>query len=288
VASSSGESPRAEQPVEPAFAVVLAAGEGVRLRPHTAELPKALLRVGGTTLLECQLTSLAAVGVRKAVVVGGHRWRKVKALIDGARRSGRWGLDIDLVVNDDYRSTGTGGSLRLALANVGCADAHEIVVVEGDVLLHQMALERLIDRDNSHDVRVLASRLRLESSLISADTAGTVKRISHRSDLNADPMTSESGEDFYNLSCYRFTMSPAELVQLLDEVLNTTPAVNVERIINGLCAAGRVGLALVDPRRAIEVDTLADLEAARRYVALGEWYGPYAEAIPPDAGGVSR
>jgi choline kinase len=237
-------------------------------------MPKALVTVGGITLLERQLNALAAIGVRQMVVVGGHGWPKIEALLEDARPSGRWGLGVELVVNGDYQSTGTAGSLRLALADSECADAREVLVLEGDVLLHTDALERLIDKDDRHDVRVLASRLPLESSLIRADTAGTVKRIVHRSDLSAGS-TPEDGEDFYNLSCYQFSMPPADLAELLDKELNSTPAVNVERVIDGLCDAGRVGLALVSPQLAIEIDTPEDLEAAQRYVALGEWHRPY-------------
>ncbi|MCX4734112.1 NTP transferase domain-containing protein [Streptomyces sp. NBC_01363] len=283
---SDGELSRTASVAQSALAVVLAAGEGVRLRPYTTDLPKTLLTVGGMTLLERQLAALEAVGVRRVVVVAGHGWRHVKALVDEVRGSRRYALDVGLTINEDYRSTGTGGSLRCALAAPG-SDAPEVVVIEGDVLLHPHALEALFTNDGGHDIRILASRQRLESSVIKADPAGTVKRIVHRSDLNVDLEASGSDEDFYNLSCYRLAMPWAELIQVLDRRLASKAGVNVERVIDGLCDEGLVGLTQVDPQWAFEVDTAADLEAARRHVGLNEKYSAYSAAPPPDPEGVS-
>jgi choline kinase len=283
---SNGELPRTAAVAQSALAVVLAAGEGVRLRPYTADLPKTLLTVGGMTLLERQLAALEAVGVRRVVVVAGHGWRHVKALLDDVRGSRRYALDVGLTINEDYRSTGTGGSLRRALAAPGY-EAPEVAVIEGDVLLHPHAIEALFTNDGGHDICILASRQRLESSVIKADPVGTVKRIVHRSDLTLALEASGSDEDFYNLSCYRLTMSWSELIQVLDRRLATKPGVNVERVIDSLCDEGRVGLSQVDPRWAFEVDTAADLEAARSHVELNDQCSARSAAPPPNPEGVS-
>ena len=271
MASSEEKPPAVRQSIDRVLAVVLAAGEGTRLRPFTADLPKAMLSVGGVTLLERQLDSLASVGVHHVAVVAGHGWRSIETLLDDGRRSGRWDLAIELIVNSDFRSTGTAGSLLLGLGHSACVDAQGVLVVEGDVLLHPGALRRLLDRDDDHDVQVLAASTPLESSLIRADATGTVRRIVHRSDLTGAPAGPDGRADFYNLSCYRFAGSSMELVRLLDQALSVAPRINVERVIDSLCDTGRIGLALVDPEWAIEIDTPEDLKVAQRYVEFGEW-----------------
>jgi choline kinase len=54
-------------------AVILSAGQGSRLLPHTEQLPKCLLSLSGHSMLEWQLRGLVAAGVREAVVVTGFR-----------------------------------------------------------------------------------------------------------------------------------------------------------------------------------------------------------------------
>jgi choline kinase len=58
-------------------AIVLSAGQGSRLLPVTATRPKCLIEVGGQTLLERQVTALAAAGIKRALVVTGYRHEQV-------------------------------------------------------------------------------------------------------------------------------------------------------------------------------------------------------------------
>jgi choline kinase len=60
--------------------VYLAAGEGRRLRPLTADAPKALLEVGGRSLAERALTGLRAAGAQRIVAVTGHARERLRAL----------------------------------------------------------------------------------------------------------------------------------------------------------------------------------------------------------------
>src|SRR2546422_9030960 len=60
-------------------AVVLAAGEGTRMRPLTANLPKPLLPVAGKPFLRHTLEALRSAGIAQvAVLIGwqGHRIRE--------------------------------------------------------------------------------------------------------------------------------------------------------------------------------------------------------------------
>ena len=53
-------------------AMILAAGLGTRLRPLTDNRPKALVEVGGRTLLEITLARLREFGIREVIVNVHH------------------------------------------------------------------------------------------------------------------------------------------------------------------------------------------------------------------------
>jgi UDP-N-acetylglucosamine diphosphorylase / glucose-1-phosphate thymidylyltransferase / UDP-N-acetylgalactosamine diphosphorylase / glucosamine-1-phosphate N-acetyltransferase / galactosamine-1-phosphate N-acetyltransferase len=75
-------------------AIVMAAGEGRRLRPITERWPKPVLPVDGRPVLGTLLRELAAAGVERVAVVTGHLAEQVEELVgDGSR----WGLDIRFV-----------------------------------------------------------------------------------------------------------------------------------------------------------------------------------------------
>jgi NDP-sugar pyrophosphorylase family protein len=66
-------------------AIVMAAGEGRRLRPLTERWPKPLLPIGGRPVIATLLRELAAAGCRRVTVVTGHLAEQVERLLgDGA------------------------------------------------------------------------------------------------------------------------------------------------------------------------------------------------------------
>lgn len=96
-------------------AMVLAAGRGERLRPLTNRLPKALVEVGGVSLLERQLERLAKGGVDTVVInLGWLGDMIVERIGDG----GRFGLQV--VYSPEYDNVlETGGGIRRALPLLG-------------------------------------------------------------------------------------------------------------------------------------------------------------------------
>jgi dTDP-glucose pyrophosphorylase len=75
-------------------AVVMAAGEGRRLRPLTERYAKPVLPIDGKPVLATTLRELAAAGLGRAYVVVGHRGEQVRSLAgDGTA----FGLEIRYV-----------------------------------------------------------------------------------------------------------------------------------------------------------------------------------------------
>lgn len=90
-------------------AIVLSAGQGSRLLPVTATIPKCLIEVGGQTLLERQLAALAAAGLKRALVVTGYRHEQVAEAVRGAQP-----LDVETRFNPFWAVASSIGSLWMA------------------------------------------------------------------------------------------------------------------------------------------------------------------------------
>lgn len=86
-------------------AMVLAAGLGTRLRPLTNDRPKALVEIGGRTLLEITLTRLASFGVRD-VIVNVHHF--ADQVVQYLQAHNNFGLHVEISREEVLLDTGGG------------------------------------------------------------------------------------------------------------------------------------------------------------------------------------
>jgi N-acetyl-alpha-D-muramate 1-phosphate uridylyltransferase len=91
-------------------AVVMAAGEGRRMRPLTERWPKPVLPIDGRPVLARLLRDLAAAGIERIWVVSGHLGAQVEALVgDGSA----WKLEARVVRQPE--PLGSADAVRRAL-----------------------------------------------------------------------------------------------------------------------------------------------------------------------------
>jgi len=113
-------------------AVILAAGLGSRLLPHTESRPKCLLKIGGHTILEYQLAALRACGVRDVVLVLGHHGDKIRSHVS---------VPVTFIENTEYASTGSSYSLWLTRELI----KDGFIYVNSDLIFHPRMLQELLD-----------------------------------------------------------------------------------------------------------------------------------------------
>jgi NDP-sugar pyrophosphorylase family protein len=120
-------------------AMVLAAGLGTRLRPLTNDRPKALVEVGGRTLLEITLTRLRDFGIHD-VIINVHHYADM--VIDHVKAAGNFGMHIEFSREDVLLDTG-GGLKKAAwfLGDDSSADSHK----EEPFILHNVDVISTID-----------------------------------------------------------------------------------------------------------------------------------------------
>jgi choline kinase len=117
-------------------AVILVAGVARRLAPLTDSTHKALLKVGGRSLLDRMLDAVAAAGVEESVLVVGHCQDQVRHAAGPARGAMR----ISYVENPDYQK---GSILSLWRARETLL-SDSTLIMDADVLFPERFLTRLI------------------------------------------------------------------------------------------------------------------------------------------------
>ena len=120
----------------PRVGVVLAAGQSERLASVTGGGSKALLRLGGLSLVERAVRSLLAAGLERVLVVVGHDAGPVATVV------GRLGRDRVRVVYADRWADGNGASLAAVQGEV--QGQALFVVVTADHVFGEGGLERLL------------------------------------------------------------------------------------------------------------------------------------------------
>ena len=129
-------------------AMILSAGRGERLRPLTDTTPKALLEVGGESLIVRHLRALREANVQDIVVNLSHLGEKIRdALGDGEE----FGVHIRYSP-EPAPPLETGGGIHQALPLLG---PDPFWVVNADVCTdYRFATPRLADSDDAHLVLV--------------------------------------------------------------------------------------------------------------------------------------
>ena len=141
-------------------AVVLAAGEGNRLRPLTDDRPKCLVELAGRPLLAWQLDALGRAGVDDVTIVTGYR---ADAITMGSRR----------VHNPRYAETNMVASLMCA--RDAFAGDDDVLIAYSDIVYEPRLVDAL--RATRSGIGVVVDRqwrrlwdLRMEDPLADAET----------------------------------------------------------------------------------------------------------------------
>jgi len=110
-------------------AILLAAGEGTRLRPYTLDRPKSMVELGGVPLLVRQLATLRSCGIEDVTIVTGYRAKAIEALGYPTRH------------NAAYDRTNMVASLMCAADLLDGSD--DLVIAYADIVYEARVLERL-------------------------------------------------------------------------------------------------------------------------------------------------
>lgn len=119
-------------------AIILAAGQGTRLKKYTENLPKGMLTFMGKTIIERQIEVYREVGITDIIIVRGFAADKIRY------------KNVKYYTNKDYANTNMVESLLAAKKEFD----DDIVVSYSDILFEQEMLKKMINSDGDFDCAV--------------------------------------------------------------------------------------------------------------------------------------
>ena len=117
-------------------AVILAAGEGTRLRPFTMSRPKGMIPVGNRPILDYIVEALVQNGIKDIIMVVGYRKDTILSHFEDGRR---FGARIMYVAQD--KQLGTAHALSLAARHL---TGEDFLTVAGDNLIDAQLVADLL------------------------------------------------------------------------------------------------------------------------------------------------
>jgi len=230
-------------------AIILAAGMGWRLKPHTEATPKCLLELGGKTLLRRYLEAFVALGIPEAVLVVGYLKEQVAAEV--AR--GPAGVHVRVAENDRYMR---GNILSLWQARHEFDD--DVLIMDADILFPQEMLARLLA---TPDMNALAVDEQFQDTgekqkVVCED--GWVVEVTKK--IGQDPRI--RGEA---VGMLRLSAEAAEILRgILEEFVETgKDSLEYEEAFRELAGEVPIGVVEVGDLPWVEVDFQEDLARAR-------------------------
>lgn len=233
-------------------AVLLAAGEGTRLRPLTADTPKGLVEVNGRPILTYAFEGLAALGIEWIVAVVGY---------EGDRIVDRYGdsfAGVPITYAWQHEREGTAHALLRARPYVD----GPFVVRDGDSITRgslgtQLALQR---RDGVDGTMLLQE--------VSADRARekAVCRLNDADELTAIAKEPEDSPNPSYVAASFHTFSPAIFDACETTERSARGEYELSEAIERFVDAGRTVRGVVSDGWIANVNTPAERDAAERYL----------------------
>ena len=239
-------------------AVILAAGVSRRLYPLTYEIPKCLIKVGDTAILDRQLKTLESSNINEVIIVVGY----YRELIIEHVKNKFPDLTFKFVINHHYFETNTAYSLRLCNDFI---DNKSFLLMNADVLYPKEVLNRVISSVKNNVLAVEIKPCGREEVKVIEGKSNRLVAIGKK--LIEDNCLGE----FIGVAKFSKEFS-VEFLRSLNELISAGGTSDYfEAAIHPLMSENDIYYEDVSDLPCIEVDFIEDLEKAQKLVK-SDWF----------------
>ncbi|PTD94232.1 glucose-1-phosphate thymidylyltransferase [archaeon SCG-AAA382B04] len=123
-------------------AVVLAAGEGQRMRPFTYTQPKVMLPVANKPILEYAIQSLSKTGIKDITLIVGYKKERIQNYFEDGKN---WNTNLTYV--EQNKQLGTAHALKQTKKELKNQD--KFLLLNGDTLVDKKRIQDIKDQKNA-------------------------------------------------------------------------------------------------------------------------------------------
>jgi UDP-N-acetylglucosamine diphosphorylase/glucosamine-1-phosphate N-acetyltransferase len=182
-------------------AVILAAGEGTRLRPFTLTRPKHLISIGGKTVMEHVLDATRNAGITEVIIVVHYKAEQLKDFLgDGSKL----GVSIEYIRQIEMK--GTADAIKTVESNVN----EDFLLIYGDILTTSDAIRSVIKGYEENKSAAAMAVVQVSRP----EHYGIVKLENHYiTDILEKPKPSEAPTNLANAGVYMFSKEIFEKIR---------------------------------------------------------------------------
>ena len=118
--------------------IFLAAGSGRRLEEYTQNLPKALVKINDSSLIDLQIKLLKKNKIFKIIIVRGYKKEQFSI------------KDVEYIDDDEYSTHDQLGSLICALKEI----SGDVLIMFADIIFEQKILDQIINSNSDISIAV--------------------------------------------------------------------------------------------------------------------------------------
>lgn len=126
--------------------IILAAGQGTRLKPLTDNCPKCMVKVNEISIIDRQIATMRSCGIEDndIYIIAGYKGQVLKEHLKNT--------EIHFIMNEAYESTNMVCSLMCARELLNSED--DIIVSYGDIIYSEAVFRKILQADNPLSVIV--------------------------------------------------------------------------------------------------------------------------------------